>query len=155
MYASLGCGALSAKCTAEPNIHDYFVSLGVTLDSAETPFAKTPFSWFLIWVEACNHAGLVHNAKLEDMACVGLALHGLLVGSEAAKSVAALESLAISKLLVSVSFSFCEASTCNHARLAHNGKRAKVRVPQKEVGKRSSITFFVFGTLSVTFWSLF
>ena len=29
------------------------------------------------------------------------------------------------------------------------------RVPQKEVGKRSSITFFVFGTLSVTFCSLF
>ena len=24
-----------------------FVSLGVTLDSAETPFAKTPFSWLL------------------------------------------------------------------------------------------------------------
>ena len=30
-----------------------------------------------------------------------------------------------------------------------------IRVPQKEVGKRSSITFFVFGTLSVTFRSLF
>ena len=30
-----------------------------------------------------------------------------------------------------------------------------LRVPQKEVGKRASITFFVFGTLSVTFWSLF
>ena len=28
-------------------------------------------------------------------------------------------------------------------------------MPQKEVGKRSSITFFVFGTLLVTFWSLF
>ena len=25
-----------------------FVSLGEKLDSAETPFAKTPFSWFLI-----------------------------------------------------------------------------------------------------------
>ena len=25
----------------------FFVSLGVTLDSVETPFAKTPFSWFL------------------------------------------------------------------------------------------------------------
>ena len=30
-----------------------------------------------------------------------------------------------------------------------------LRMLQKEVGKRSSITFFVFGTLSVTFWSLF
>ena len=28
-------------------------------------------------------------------------------------------------------------------------------MPQKEVGKRSSITFFAFGTVSVTFWSLF
>ena len=27
----------------------FFVALGVTLDSAETPFAKTPFSWFLIF----------------------------------------------------------------------------------------------------------
>ena len=26
----------------------FLVSLAVTLDSAETPFAKTPFSWFLI-----------------------------------------------------------------------------------------------------------
>ena len=25
----------------------FFVSLAVTLDSTETPFAKTPFSWFL------------------------------------------------------------------------------------------------------------
>ena len=25
----------------------FLVSLGVTLDSAETPFAKTPFTWFL------------------------------------------------------------------------------------------------------------
>ena len=32
---------------------------------------------------------------------------------------------------------------------------ASLRVPQKEVGKRSSITFFVFGTLLVTFRSLF
>ena len=31
----------------------------------------------------------------------------------------------------------------------------KIRVPQKEVGKRSSVAFFVFGTLLVTFWSLF
>ena len=30
-----------------------------------------------------------------------------------------------------------------------------LRVPQKECGKRSSMTFFVFGTLSVTFRSLF
>ena len=27
MYASLGCAALSAKCTAGPNIHDYFLFL--------------------------------------------------------------------------------------------------------------------------------
>ena len=48
MHASLGCGALSAKCTAGPNTPKYFfVSLGVTLNSAETPFAKTPFSRFL------------------------------------------------------------------------------------------------------------
>ena len=32
----------------------------------------------------------------------------------------------------------------------------RIRVPQKEVGKRSSITFFfAFETLLVTFWSLF
>ena len=32
----------------------FFVSFGVTLDSAETPFAKTPLSWFLTWVgSAC------------------------------------------------------------------------------------------------------
>ena len=30
-----------------------------------------------------------------------------------------------------------------------------IRVPQKECGKRSSITFFVFGTLSVTFSDTF
>ena len=53
MYASFGNGALSAKMSswAQPNILGYFrfffVSLGVTLDSAETPFAKTPFSWLL------------------------------------------------------------------------------------------------------------
>ena len=29
-----------------------------------------------------------------------------------------------------------------------------LRVPQEDVGKRNSITFSVFGTLSVTFWSL-
>ena len=34
-------------------------------------------------------------------------------------------------------------------------KRRSFRVPQEEVGKRSSITFFVFETLSATFWSLF
>ena len=37
----LAIGALSAKWTAGPNMLGYF-SLGVTLDSAETPFAKTP-----------------------------------------------------------------------------------------------------------------
>ena len=31
-----------------PISSDIFVSLGMILDSTETPFAKTPFSWFLI-----------------------------------------------------------------------------------------------------------
>ena len=48
MYASLGRAAVSAKCTAGPKILGFFlVSLGVALDSAETPFVTTPFSWFL------------------------------------------------------------------------------------------------------------
>ena len=47
MYASLGCSTLSVKCTAGPNAPVFFVCLDVTLDSAETPLAKTPFSWFL------------------------------------------------------------------------------------------------------------
>ena len=48
MCASLGCGALSAKCTVGANILGNICSLAVTLDSTETPFAKTPFfgSWF-------------------------------------------------------------------------------------------------------------
>ena len=46
MYASLGCRALSAKCTAGA-MSLGFVFLGVTPDSAETPFAETPFYWFL------------------------------------------------------------------------------------------------------------
>ena len=58
MYASLGCGALSAKCTAGSNILGYFlfswarrwILLGAALDSPETPFAKTPFSWLQIFV---------------------------------------------------------------------------------------------------------
>ena len=45
MYASLGCDALSAKCTAGSSILGYFMFLGG--DTAETPFAKPPFSWFL------------------------------------------------------------------------------------------------------------
>ena len=54
MYASLGCGALSAKCIAGPNILDYFsASLGVTLDPAETPFAKPPPFSVLIFVGLC------------------------------------------------------------------------------------------------------
>ena len=44
MYASVGCGVLSATCTAGPISLSIFVSLGVTLDSAETPLAKTPFA---------------------------------------------------------------------------------------------------------------
>ena len=43
MYAPLGRGVLSATCTAGPNAPWVFsVSLGATLDSAETPFAKNP-----------------------------------------------------------------------------------------------------------------
>ena len=55
MYASLGCGTPSAKCTAGLSIFGYFfVSFGVTLGPAETPFAKAPllsvpdFGWVLI-----------------------------------------------------------------------------------------------------------
>ena len=48
MYASLGCGALSAKCIAGANVFGYFfVSFSAALDYTETPFAKTPFSRFL------------------------------------------------------------------------------------------------------------
>ena len=55
----------------------YFVSLAVTLDSTETPFAKTPFSWFLIFelfvlefklfgaITFCRGATL-SNGKLRD-----------------------------------------------------------------------------------------
>ena len=45
MHASLGCGALSAKYTAGghyPRV--FFVRLASTLDSTETPFAKTHLS---------------------------------------------------------------------------------------------------------------
>ena len=48
MDASPRCAALSVKCAAGPNILVYFfVFLGVTLDAAETTFAKPPFlcSW--------------------------------------------------------------------------------------------------------------
>ena len=37
----------------------------------------------------------------------------------------------------------------------NSGQNSGLGVPQKEVGKRSSITFFIFSTLSVTFWPLF
>ena len=51
MFVVLGCGALSAECTAGPNIlGSFFVSLVVILDCAETPFAKTPFSRVLILI---------------------------------------------------------------------------------------------------------
>ena len=43
MHASLGCGALSAKCAAGPNTPDIFSS-GLTLDSAvKAPFLKPLF----------------------------------------------------------------------------------------------------------------
>ena len=44
MYASLGRDTASAKCTAGSNASGYFLFSGVTLDSAETPFA--PFLVF-------------------------------------------------------------------------------------------------------------
>ena len=44
MYASLGFGARVPNALLGPISLGIFVSLGVTLDSAETPFAKkTPF----------------------------------------------------------------------------------------------------------------
>ena len=58
MHPSLGCGTLSAKCTAGPNILGVlFVSFGVTLDTAETPLAETPFSRFL------NQTKLLQNYR--------------------------------------------------------------------------------------------
>ena len=56
MYASLGCGALSAKCTAEPNI-GYFCFLGHDTRFCRNPFAKTPFSWLLNQVRLLNIFG--------------------------------------------------------------------------------------------------
>ena len=54
MYASLGRATLSAKCIAGPKYPwVVFVSLGVALDSAETPFAKTPFSSSLKSIHIC------------------------------------------------------------------------------------------------------
>ena len=43
MYASLGCGALSAQCTAGASVLGYFLSVCLTLDSAETPLLKPHF----------------------------------------------------------------------------------------------------------------
>ena len=55
MYTFIGCGALSAKRTAGPHIRGYFlVSLGVTLDSTETLFSKTPSSWCLKLCDWCH-----------------------------------------------------------------------------------------------------
>ena len=53
MYASLGCGALSAKCTAEDIAmsFDIFVSLAVALDSTERmPLFYLQLSVFLLMV---------------------------------------------------------------------------------------------------------
>ena len=44
---------------------------------------------------------------------------------------------------------------CFARSVASKIRKLQFSVPQKEVGKRSSITFFVFGTLLVTFRSLF
>ena len=66
---SFGCGALSAKCTAGPNQYPwvFFVSIGVALDPAETPFAKTPSSRFLTSAylrrSACGAAGRCTGPK--------------------------------------------------------------------------------------------
>ena len=46
MYASLGSGVLSAKCTAGAYILGYFF-LGRDNGLYRNTFAKTPFSWFL------------------------------------------------------------------------------------------------------------
>ena len=47
MCTSLGCGALSAQCTAGTvSLGVALFFLGITLDSAETPSAKITFSWF-------------------------------------------------------------------------------------------------------------
>ena len=45
MYASLDCGAPSAKCTAGPtNFGVFFAAFGVTLDPAQKPpLLKPPF----------------------------------------------------------------------------------------------------------------
>ena len=40
MCASLGCGALRAKCTAGPNIPGYFCFLGHDIGPCRNPFAK-------------------------------------------------------------------------------------------------------------------
>ena len=54
IYASLGCGALSAKWTAGPNVLAYFLFAWPwhwTLQ--KPPLLKPPFSWFLSTLELC------------------------------------------------------------------------------------------------------
>ena len=51
MYAFLGCGSLSAECPAI-SLNVFFFLLGVTLDSAKTPFGRTPL--FQTTQEGCG-----------------------------------------------------------------------------------------------------
>ena len=73
-YASLGCGALSARCTAGPNTSGYFfVSL------AAAPFAKTPFSWFLTYAfftARLGHLPLQYISRFPSSGASGGSLHG-------------------------------------------------------------------------------
>ena len=73
MYASLAVPLLSAKCTAGPNILGFFfVSWSVTLGPTETPFAKTPFSWFLTSEPSCAHGLLWIRPQKASTWMVGL-----------------------------------------------------------------------------------
>ena len=47
VHLSWLCRSECQMCCWAQSFGVFFVSLGVALDSADTPFAKTPFSWFL------------------------------------------------------------------------------------------------------------
>ena len=61
--ASLGWGALSAKCAAGSNLLGNLVSLGMTMDSGETPFAKTPFPLFLKFAAYATASELLQTIR--------------------------------------------------------------------------------------------
>ena len=76
MCSSLGCGALSAR-RIYWRVHCLWVfsgSLGVTLDSAQTPFAKPPLSWFLNLFEVilCSAGNLEPRFGDHDLQTLGL-----------------------------------------------------------------------------------